>query len=168
MLGQASRILIALLVGYSYFEMKTNLPGTAADSSSAIAVRVLLGIQFLGSILFFAIPYFPPEMIHFGWRRLSDYTPKQLERIMPLVRDMAGLMGLLFGLFFTARIHLQLGQANSTQPREVAQQISGLMPWMTGGLIVGETLIVLYYVSRFDAEAKKSSEPYHIPDEPGF
>ena len=61
MLGHASRILMAALVLYSCFEVKTNLTGSAADSITATAVRVLVAFQLLGSILFFAAPSLPPE-----------------------------------------------------------------------------------------------------------
>lgn len=166
MLAHASRILMAALVLYSCFEVKTSLTGSAADSITGTAVRVLVAVQLLGSILFFVAPYFPPEAIHFGSRRLSDYTLKQRDRIMPLVRDMTGLMGLLFALYFSVNIHLLVGQALANQPRSVAGRLRAVEPWITGGLLVGEAVITLSYVSRFEVEAGKSSDSYELPGEP--
>ena len=85
---------------------------------------------------------------------------------MPLVRDMTGLMGLLFALYFSVNIHLLVGQALANQPRSVAGRLRAVEPWITGGLLVGEAVITLSYVSRFEVEAGKSSDSYELPGEP--
>jgi len=140
--------MIALLL-YSYFEIKTRLP--RLPPGIATALWILLSVHILGSAIFLSIPYLGrsfPQCLHFGRRKLSDYTPKQRDRIMPLLRNMAGLMGLLFGLFFAVNIRLLTADgAPSAHPRPLV--------WLPIGLVVGETAIALHYLRAFDKAAGK-------------
>jgi hypothetical protein len=139
--------MIALAV-YSYFEVKTPLPRNGPHIASA--APLLFAIQLLTSVIFFLVPYFP-ESVHFGSRRLTDYAPDQLERIKPLLGDMIGLMGLLMALYFTVNVHLLIAQALAPSPREAVRAIVSAAPWLTGGLLVGETFIIFYYLRLFDS-----------------
>lgn len=148
------RVLTVLPLLHSYFDIKRSLPRLAALHSSSAQVLgktlwFLLVIQIMGSGIFLALPYLgrsSPELIHFGWRKLSDYSPKQRDRIMPLLGNMAGWMGIVFSSYFATRIHLLIGQALSAPLRTPAW-------WPEATLGVAEAAIILYYLRRFDAEA---------------
>lgn len=150
MISLACRILMIALAVYSYFQVRAPLPQNALHI--AAVAPLLFASQLLTSLLFFLVPYFP-ESVHFGSRRLADYAPKQLERIQPLLRDMAGLMGLLMALYFAVNVHLLIEQALSPSPRDAARAIVSAVPWLTGVLIAGETIIIFYYLRRFDSSA---------------
>lgn len=150
MLCLATRILMVALIVYSYLDVKTRVHAGNFIIESGLAVFLL--IQVLVSGLFFVIPYFP-EAVHFGSRTLRDYSPKQLDRITPLLRDMTGLMGLLFTLYFAVTIHLMIAQALSPRPHAVARTIGIYAPWLTAGLLIGEGAIIFYYLRRFDVAA---------------
>jgi len=155
-----SRVLTICLIAYSFFELKANvgfnspIPGTP----SATAAKLLFSIEILTSILFFVIPFFP-ETIHFGTRRLSDYSPEDLGRIMPLVRDMIALMGCIFALYFSVNVHLLIHQALSPAPRAAARAIVALEPWLVGGLLVALGAVTFYYLRRFDAATNSDDTP---------
>jgi len=158
MLALISRILTIGLALYSYLSLRGNFAGNVAGGPSAAAAKLLFAIQILMSIVFFLIPSFP-ESIHFGTRRLSDYTPQQLQRIAPLLRDMLALMGLFFALYFTVNIQLLAHQARALSPREAARAIVAVEPWLVGGLLIGQGAIVFYYLRRFDAAISSETPP---------
>lgn len=87
-----------------------------------------------------------PAAIHFGWRHLSDYTPRQRERIMPLLTRMAGLMSASFNAFSGFGIHQRI-QAALVDPRHPPNL------WWIAGALVSIGAIGYYYVQRFDEEA---------------
>ena len=67
-------------------------------------------------------------------------------------------MGLIWSLYFAAHIHLLIQQALAVRPREVAKRIIAFSPWLTGGPLVGVTVVIVYYDHlRLNAEATKDS-----------
>jgi TRAP-type C4-dicarboxylate transport system permease small subunit len=156
MIALASRILMIALAGYSYSQIRTYLPNNPSAAPAGIGSKLLFGIQLLVTLVFFIAPFFP-ESIHFGSRCLSDYAPGQLERIMPMVKDMLGLMGLLMTLYFSLNVRLSVVQARSAEPRKAARSIVAAQPWLIGTLLVGEAVITLYYLRRIDSMANSDS-----------
>lgn len=156
MLAPISRILTIALALYSYLQLKMHFPADAPATTSATAAKLLFAIQLLLAAVFFLVPYFP-ESIHFGTRKLSDYTPDQMQRITPLLREMLALMSLLFALYFTANVQILSRQAQAPNPREPARAIAALEPWLVGALIISQAAIIFYYLRRFDAAT--TSEP---------
>ena len=151
MLTLTSRILTIGLALYSFLQVRaTTTAQNVPHAPAGTAAQVLFAVQLLTGILFFLIPYFPAS-VHFGSRRLADYSPEQLERIEPLLREMLALMGVFFALYFALNIHLLIRQALSSSPRDAAHAIVVIVPWLTGGLLVSETAIIFYYLRRFDA-----------------
>ncbi|HEY4045536.1 MAG TPA: hypothetical protein VGM27_01615 [Acidobacteriaceae bacterium] len=61
-----------------------------------------------------------PEVAHFGFRRLSDYTPSQRERVFPILRRMVGLLNLAAVLYFGLGIDMQIKYALVDRPRPPA------------------------------------------------
>jgi len=113
---------------------------------------VLLAVQVFCSALMLAIPAISrraPQLVNLGFHRLSDYSPEVRERIMPLLNDMSGLMAVLFGLLFTFIIRETIRGA----------LVPGTHPtlWPVGAFVVAMFGLVLYYVRRFDREAKSNS-----------
>jgi formate hydrogenlyase subunit 3/multisubunit Na+/H+ antiporter MnhD subunit len=144
------------LIVYSYFEIKTGLPRIAALAPSGIAggisaaLWVSLFVEILITCLLLAVPLIGrafPEAVHFGWRRLSDYTPSQRERIMPLLRRMVGLLGASCTFFSGFGIHMRI-QAALVNPRHGQPNL-----WWVAGILVSFAAITSYYLRRFDEEA---------------
>jgi hypothetical protein len=92
------RVLAVVALAYSYLQVETGLPEIATRRPGiAITVWTLFAIGVLMTAVLLSVPFIArssPEMVHFGWRRLSDYTPEQLRRILPLLRTVVGLMAL--------------------------------------------------------------------------
>lgn len=166
------RLLTAVVILYSYFEIKTSLPLLTAriptnSNPAGRPIGFLIGnglwinlfLQILISGLLLAVPYvgrWYPGAVHFGWRCLSDYTPKQRERIMPLLRDMVGLASLLVSLVFGLCTHLRIHAALSSGPRLPVDWFKHVISselQLMAGMAVGLGVITFYYVGRFDAEA---------------
>jgi hypothetical protein len=161
------RLLPAALAVYSYFEIRTSLPlltaripthgGATAPVGQVISIHVWLSLFlqiFLSGVLL-AVPYFP-QAAHFGSRSLRDYTPEQLDRIMPLLRQMTGRMSLLVSSYFAFCIRLRIHGALSQGPVLPADWLARVtrteLEWMVG-LLVGCGIIVHRYFARFDEVA---------------
>jgi hypothetical protein len=166
------RVLTAVVILCSYLEIKISLPLLTArlpTNSNPAGVPVGLVIenglwinlflQLLISGLLLAVPYvgaWYPGAVHFGWRHLSDYTPRQRERIMPLLQDMMGLSSLLVSLCFGFCNHLRIQSALSSGPRLPADWFGHVISselQVMAGLVVGLVVVTFYYVARFDAKA---------------
>lgn len=156
MTARISQILTVGLAVYSFLQVRADLTHNLPGGAAANAAKVLLAIQVIVGVVFFLIPFFP-ESVHFGSRRLADYTPAQLKRIMPLLRDMVGLMSCVFAMYFAVNIHVLISQAFSLVPREAARAILRVEPWLVGTLLVGESAIIFYYLRRFDTAIDSDS-----------
>jgi hypothetical protein len=137
--ARVSRLLMVVVVLASYWMVHNALGGTMS--------RLLLALQVLIACLILLLHYFP-DAIHLGWRRVRDFPPRQQPRAQALLQDALGLMGLLFALFFAGRIRLTILQAQAADPVEAAQRARVTSAWLTGALVIGELLVVLYYQGR--------------------
>ena len=124
------QLISLVMVIYSYFLIQTNLPklprhipthfnaaGVADGWGSPDTLWVLLGVQALTCAVFLIVPYVGqrfPGAIHVGSRRLSDFSPAQRARMLPMLNDMAGYMSIVMNLFFVLMLH-EIIQA-ATQP----------------------------------------------------
>jgi len=155
-------LALALYSYYSYVLIRTNLPrlptripthfnsaGEPNGWSSPDTLWMLLVVQVVTSALLLVIPLLGhrfPQTVNLGWRKLSDYTPEQRERIMPLLQDMMGYMSLLFSLFFTFLIAEFIRVALSPHPRFQ-------MAWPIGLLLAGNAVVVICYLRRINRAA---------------
>ena len=166
------RLLTVAVIFCSYFEIKGDLPLLTArlptnHNPAGEPIGLLIGrglwinlfLQILISGLFLAVPYVGrwfPEFVHLGWRRLSDYTPEQCERIMPLLRDMTGLASFSVSLFFGLANHLRIRSALSSGPRLPGDWFKHVMSsqlQLLAGLLIAMAAITFYYTARIDIEA---------------
>ena len=85
-----------------------------------------------------------PESVHFGARRLSDFTPEQQERLLPLVTEMTGAMSAPLGLLFSYLIHEMIRVASSSHPN-----LS--LAWAMALFLPATAAIVIYYLRRIYA-----------------
>jgi uncharacterized membrane protein len=152
-----------ILVVYSYFLIRTNLPklprlipthfnaaGMANAWGSPDVLWMLLGAQALTCAVFLLVPFLGqrfPGAVHFGSRRLSDFSPAQRERLVPALNDMAGYLNVVMNLFFIFMLHETIQAA--TQPIPHIQVF-----WPLGILIGGTVGITLYYTGKFRRLAK--------------
>jgi uncharacterized membrane protein len=147
---------------YSFFLIKTNIPclparipthfnaaGEADGWGSPDTLWILLVVQVLICGFFLAVPLLGrrfPGSVNVGTRRLSDFTPAQQERIMPLLSDMMGYMSVLLGLLFSVLLRETIHAASSSHPH--------LSPWWELGLfLAGTAATLIYYFSRIFAVA---------------
>ena len=80
-----------------------------------------------------------PRRVHFGSRRLSDFSPAQRVRMIPMLNNMAGCLGIVMNLFFVFMLQKVIQAA--------AQPIPHLYMFWPMALLLGGTLgIVLYYL----------------------
>lgn len=151
------QLISLLLVAYSYFLIRTNLPhlppripthfsvtGSADGWGTPRSLWVLLGAQILTSAVTLIVPYVGrryPGAVHFGTTSFSDYSLAQRARIVPLLKDMAGYMCMVMNLFFVWLLD-QIIRAAS-QPTPHIQMFGPL------ALLLGGTLgVLLYYLSK--------------------
>jgi hypothetical protein len=93
-----------------------------------------------------------PEVAHFGFRRLSDYTPSQRERAFPILRGMVGLLNLAAVLYFGLSIDMQIKSALvDDRPRPPAF-------WTIAVFLISFGAITYYYVQRMDEVAGENSQ----------
>lgn len=144
------RLLAVVALLYSYFQIKTGLPQVAGRRPGLeVTVWISLWIEVLITVILLAVPWIArsfPECVHFGWRRLSDYTPTQRNRIIPLLKGMVGLMALAANLFLGFDIHQHLTLARYGR-------VAVPSPQSLVGLLVCQAIIVWYYLGRFEQEA---------------
>jgi len=161
-------VLTAALAVYSYFEIKTDLPLLTAQimthrGATAPVSQVLgLGLHitwflqvFLAAFLL-AAPYVAPGTIHFGSWCLSRYSPAQQARILPLVRELTGILALLASSYFAARIYLEIHDAGAHGPLLPADWIKKVdrteLEWLLALMVVSGIVIYLY-IAKFDDAA---------------
>jgi uncharacterized membrane protein len=157
------QLISIVMVVYSYFLIQTNLPnlpqripthfnaaGVADGWGSPDTLWILLGAQALTSAVFLIVPYVGeryPGAIHFGTRRLSDFSPAQRVRMLPMLNDLAAYLCIVMNLFFVVMLHRVIQAA--TQP------IPHLDAFWPMALLLGGTIgIVLYYMVKFRRAAQ--------------
>jgi uncharacterized membrane protein len=159
------RLIAIGLAFYSFFLIKTNIAGLPARIpthfkatgeadgwGSPDTLWVLLLVQVLASGLFLVIPLLSrrfPESVNLGSRKLSDFTPAQRARIMPLFTDMMGYMSVLLSLLFCILLRETIHAASSSH-----LQISLL--WAFGLFFAGEAATLIYYLRRIFAVANET------------
>ena len=155
------RAMAVLLVVYSYWSIQENLAhlpariptrfnwaGEPTAWSSPHQLWVLLGVQIFGIALFWVIPALGrrfPQTVNLGWRRLSDFTPEERERIMPMLEEMCGWLGLLFSFLFSFLIRDLIRVALSPGARAHS--------WPVGVFLAGCAVVLIYYLRRMNREA---------------
>ena len=158
------RLLSVALIVYSFFEVQTNLlrlpariptyfdlAGKPNGWSDPHTLWFLLATQVLVTGVMLSIPYLArrvPSLISLGLHKVSDYPPEAQKRVIPLIDDMSGLMGLpssfLFIVLIRDIVHIALTPG--------ARQNS----WVIWRYLVGFTLVVIYYVARINREAQQA------------
>ena len=166
------RLITICLAVYSFFLIKTSLPslparipthfnaaGEADGWGSPGSLWLLLLIQvFLGG-LFLVIPLLGrrfPESVHLGSRNLTDFTPAQRARIMPMLNDMMGYISAFISLFFCILLRQSIHAALSPHPHFAPL-------WEFGLFLAAMAATVIYYLRRIFAVAnetrRESPEP---------
>jgi uncharacterized membrane protein len=159
------RLITLGLALYSFFLIETNMPrlparipthfnaaGEADGWISPDTLWVLLLLQALTCGFFLVVPLLArrfPATVNVGFRKLSDFTPVQRERIMPLLTDMMGYMSLLSGLFFCTLLRDIIHAASSSHPH-----IS--LWWELGPFLAGTAVTVIYYLRRIFGVANET------------
>jgi uncharacterized membrane protein len=158
------QLISLVMVIYSYFLIQTSIPqlprcipthynaaGVADGWGSPDMLWILLGAQALTCIVFLAIPYIglrDPSKVHLGSRRLSDFTPAQRARVLPMLNEMGGCMSLVMNVFFVFMLRQVIHQATQPTPR--------LRASLPLALLVGGTLgVMLYYLRKFRQAARE-------------
>jgi len=151
------RLLAIGLAFYSLFLIVTNLPrlparipthfngaGEADGWGSPNILWSLLLAQVLTCGSFLLVSLLTrrfPRMVNVGRRKLSDFTPAQRERIIPLLDDMMGSMSALLSLLFAILLRGTIHAALSPHPH--------FAPWWELGLfLAGIAATTIYYLRR--------------------
>ena len=161
-------VLTAALAVYSYFEIKTGLPllsaqvmthrGATAPVSHVLSLGLYITwfLQLFLAAFLLAAPYIAPQSIHFGSWRLSRYSPAQQQRILPLVRELAGILALLTSSYFSARIYFEIHDAAAHGPLLPGDWIKNVdrteLAWLLALLVICGIIIYLY-IAKFDDAA---------------
>ena len=152
------QLISIVMVVYSYFLIQTNLPnlpqripthfnaaGVADGWGSPDTLWILLGAQALTCAVFLIVPYVGqryPGAIHFGTRRLSDFSPAQRVRMLPMLNDLAAYLCIVMNLFFVVMLRRVIQAAT--------QSIPHLDTFWPMALLLGGTIgIILYYMVKF-------------------
>lgn len=159
-----AKVVAAALALYSFVLIETSLPhlpsripvhfnlaGQPNGWGSPHTLWVLLGFQVLLAGVLLSIPIWGrrfPQAVHFGRRRLSDFTPEQRERVWPLLDQMAGWMSVAASLFFAAILRQAIRAAESSHP-EFHQHWA---PILFVGALAG---LAVYYAWRINRAARE-------------
>jgi uncharacterized membrane protein len=157
------QLISLMMLIYSYFLIRTNLPklprnipthfnaaGAADGWGSPDTLWILLGMQALTCTVFLIVPYLSqrfPGAIHVGSRRLSDFSPAQRARMVPMLNDMVAYLCIVMNLFFVFVLHGIIKAA--TQPIPHLHML-----WPLALLVVGTLGIMGYYLEKFRRAAK--------------
>jgi len=163
-------VLTAALIAYSYFEIETSLPlltaqvmthrGATVPVSHVLSteLHITCFIQLFVAACLLGAPYIAPQAIHFGSWCLSRYSPAQQERILPLVRELTGMLALLTSSYFSARIYFEIHDAAAHGPLLPADWIKNVdwteLEWLLALFVVCGIVIYLY-IAKFDEAAGK-------------
>ena len=165
------RLIAIALAFYSFFLIATNLhrmparipthfnlTGEADGWGSPDTLWVVLLIQVLICGLFLVVPLLAqrfPELVNVGSVKVSDLTPGQRERIMPLFTDMMGYMSILLGLLFSFLLRENIHAAFSSHPRAAL--------WPLAVFIVGTVVTLAYYLHRIFGMANETGSQREKP-----
>ena len=151
------RLLACAVLLYSFFDIRNAQPSLSAQVASvgasagaALSLWISFGVELFVCCTFLLVPLVArsmPEAVHFGWRRLSDYSPRQLERVIPVLVSMTGMMTLATSLLLGIGIHMRI--------RSALNDIHAHPPILLvyGALLVSFILITYYYGERMDEVA---------------
>ena len=165
------RLITFGLILYSFFLILMNLSrlparipthfnaaGEADGWGSPDSLWFLLLVQVLICGVLLLIPLLArrfPGSVNIGFQKLSDFTPAQRERIMPLFDDMMGYMSVLLGLLFAVRLRGTIHAAFSSHPH--------LAPWWILVVFLASFAgTVIYYLRRIFAVANEAEKPSTI------
>ena len=159
------QLMSLVLLIYSYFITRITIPtlpqripvhfnaaGEANGWGSPDIFWLLFAAQTLSTVLFLAVPYLGqllPGAVHFGRRRLSDFSPERRPQMLSIMSDMSAYMSIVMNLFFVVMLHEMI--------RAVREPIPRLHPLFPLGLMIaGMVGVMVYYFWKFNAAAKKS------------
>jgi uncharacterized membrane protein len=161
------QLISLVMLGYAFFLVRASLPelppripthfNAAGDPDGWGRPDVLwhvLGAQALVTVVFLIVPYLGqrfPSLIHFGSRRMSDFTTSQRERMLPMLNDMAGYLSIVMNIFFTYMLRAIIQAAQQIHP-------SLHMGWPLGFLLGGTACILVYYFWKFSLAARERGE----------
>ncbi len=159
------RLLSVALIAYSAYVIQTNLhhlpsripthfdlAGRPNGWSDPHTLWFLLAIQVLVTGVMLLIPSVArraPSMISLGFHKLSDYPPEGQKRVMPLIDDMSGIMGLLSSFLFAVLIRDVIHIASTPGARQNA--------WVIWFYLASMVLVAFVYVVRINREAGQDS-----------
>jgi len=111
---------------------------------------VTLAVQVLTCALILLIPLLArwrPNLAHFGSHRLSDFSPEQQQRVLPMFKQMTAYLSILIAFGFHLLIHERMHAAAEPQHR---------LPvgWLLTILLVAPLALVVYYLPRVNRIAK--------------
>jgi len=161
------QLISLIMLIYSFFLIKTTLPilppmipthfnaaGVADGWGSPDTLWFLLAAQAMACGVWLVIPYVGqrnPGAVHFGRRRLSEFTPAQRARMVAILNDMSGYMSVVMSLFFVVMLHQNLAAARQPNPR-----IHPFLP--VALLLAGVFGIMLYYMGKFRRAVNDADE----------
>ncbi len=153
-----SRLVSFLLLIYSYFLIRTNLPklpsripthfnsaGAANGWGSPGSLWLILGAQALTCAIFLAVPLLGrryPDAVHLGLRRLSDFPAPRRAGILAMIERMVGYLNVVLNLFFVFMLRGIIQAAEQPVPH--------LHIFWPVVLATGATAAILwYYLAKF-------------------
>ena len=159
------KIVAAALAIYSAFLIQTSIPnlpsripvhfngaGQPNGWGSPQTLWVLLAFQVLVVLVMLSISFWSrrfPGSVHLGARKLTDYTPEQRQRVLPLLDRMAGWLSVFTSLFFVELISEAIRAAGSPHPQFH-------MGWTVVPFLVSMAGVALYYVWRINQVARRA------------
>ena len=132
--------------------MHFNTAGEADGWGGRGTLWVLLLAQVSISVLFLLIPILArrfPGTVNIGSRNLSDFTPEQRDRVVPLFSAMMGNMSVLISLLLSVLMLETIRAASSRHPH-----ITGW--WELGLFLAGIAVNIIYYSRRMLGVANES------------
>lgn len=123
--------------------------GQANGWGSPSVLWLLLGLQIVVGASFFLVAPLSrrfPRLVHFGTRRLSDFTPLQRERILPVLTGMTETLSIPATLLLAYVIREIIRVASSPHP-----EIS--LGWTLAFFLLSNAAILIYYLRRIATAA---------------
>jgi len=162
--------LTAALAVYSYFDIETGLPlltaqvmthrGTVVPVSRVLSsgLHITWWLQIIAAALLLGAPYIALQTPRFVSWCLGRYSPAQWEpllRILPLVKEMTGILALLDSSYLASRIHLEIHDARAHGPLLPADWLMSVdrmeLKWLLVLMVMWGIVIYLYIAKIEDA-----------------